>query len=247
MRSVRRPPCWGGKVGLSIAALGVTMVAVGCLPPPPPPPPSVIVYGDSLTGDAYNNIAGGLARPGWNIIIREAGGTAPCDWVPQMQRDGNVNAHLVIMQFTGNMMTPCTQGRGGQSSVYFVDESGIASLWASRGVRVLWVSPPGDQGTTGANPVASIDAFVASRSGQPFVDAGAALQAPDGTWPYTLPCFSFEISGGLCRPDGTIPVRRSPTNNHLCPADSGGGACPVYSGGIFRWTGTMLNTARGLF
>ncbi len=206
----------------------------------------MLVYGDSLTTEADNNLAAGLARPGWDVIIRQYPGTALCDWLPQMRADGNLNARLVVIEFTGNMLSQCTQGRGGLTPVYFVDGSAAAILWQSRRVKALWVSPPGQQGTTGPNPLTSIDQGVASQYGGSFVDAGAALQAPDGTWPFTLPCFPFEVASRACRTDGTIQVRRSPTDQHLCPVDSGLGACPVYAGGIFRWNGAMINAAQGL-
>jgi len=237
-----------GRVILSVVLLALVAVAAGCRPAaPPPPPPSVIVYGDSLTTQSYDNIAAGLARPGWETIIRQYPGTALCDWLAQMNADGNLNARLVVMEFAGNMLTSCTQGRGELADVYQQDSTTAADLWQSRGVRVLWVSPPGAQGTTGPAPLTAIDQSVASQHGQSFVDAGATLQAPDGTWPLALPCLSFEITDGFCNSDGTIHVRTSATNNHLCPVDSGLSPCPVYSSGVFRWSGAMINAARELY
>jgi len=237
----------GYRALLAVAALGLVGVGAGCVPAAPPPPPSVIVYGDSFTAAAYNNIAAGLARPGWDVIIRQYPGTALCDWLAQMNADGNRNAKLVIMEFVGNMVTPCTQGRGGLTAVYDQDSTTAAALWQSRGVKVLWVSPPGTQGTTGPAPVTAIDQSVASDHGQAFVDAGATLAAPDGTWPEFLPCLGFETAAFGCQPDGTIQVRTSATDFHLCPTDPGLGACPVYSSGIFRWNGAMVNAARDLY
>ena len=233
-----------------LVLLGVGAVVLGAAcraPAPPPPPPSVIVYGDSLTTQSYNNIAAGLARPGWDVIIRQYPGTAICDWLPQMTSDGNLNAKLVIMEFTGNMFTSCTQNRGGFNTVYSLDSRTVANLWASRGVKVLWVSPPGAQGTTGPAPLRAIDQGVANQYGQSFVDAGATLMAPDGAWPLTLPCLSFEVTDGYCGADGQIQVRTSAANYHLCLVDSGFGSCPVYSSGIFRWNGAMINVAKGLY
>jgi len=47
-------------------------------------------------------------------------------------------------------------------------------------------------------------------------------------------------------PSGRIPVHKSTTNFHLCPVDSGTGACPVYSSGVVRFSDAIAAAARPL-
>jgi len=66
-----------------------------------------------------------------------------------------------------------------------------------------------------------------------FVDAGAAVETPDGSFAATLPCLPGEAE---CGPDGTNPVRND-DGVHLCPGASG--PCPVYSSGAFRFASAI--------
>jgi hypothetical protein len=189
----------------------------------------------------------GLATPGWRIVIRQYPGTALCDFLPSMEgADASLNARVVVIAFVGNMLTTCTQGRGGQVAVYTADAATTAELWAARGVQVLWAAPPGDVGSTGDHPLTAVYQAAAAAHGEAFVNAGETLRDVDGSWPYTLPCLTSEITASQCPSGGRIPVRFSPTNGHLCPVDSGLNPCPVYASGIVRWGGAIVTATRAL-
>jgi hypothetical protein len=209
----------------------------------------VIVYGDSFVTQGAAYLASGITTPGWRVLIRQFPGTALCDFLPDMEgSDAGLNARVVVIAFVGNMITNCTQGRGSQFAVYTADAATTAALWASRGVQVLWASPPGDVNLNPApdHPLTAIYQATATAHGQAFVNAGQTLRDVDGSWPPTLPCLTSEISGGQCPAGGRIQVRFSAANGHLCLVDSGLNPCPVYSSGIVRWDGAIVSSTTAL-
>ena len=71
-----------------------------------------------------------------------------------------------------------------------------------------------------------------------------ALRGPYGKWSLRLPCSDEERKDGRCDPDGTVQVRRTEANSHLCPVDYEGiGSCPIYSGGVVRWVDGIVAAA----
>ena len=67
-----------------------------------------------------------------------------------------------------------------------------------------------------------------------FVDAGASVEAPDGTFTLRLPCMPGEAP---CDPDGTIAVR-SEDGVHFCSL-AGATGCAEYSSGAFRFAAAL--------
>ena len=76
-----------------------------------------------------------------------------------------------------------------------------------------------------------------------YVDAGAAVEGPGGTFARTLPCLIGEPCTGPVV--GGVPsnVVRSPDGVHFCPVTVVRVSCPVYSSGAFRFADAMV---RGL-
>ena len=63
-----------------------------------------------------------------------------------------------------------------------------------------------------------------------FVDAGAAVEAPDGSFVHSLPCVTYEPK---CAKSGSNVVR-SDDGRHFCPGKYLD-PCPVYASGAFRF------------
>jgi hypothetical protein len=219
-----------------VAALTLGLLASGCQPlaPPPPTQPTIVVYGDSFVEEARNILVTQLARPGWTVSTQSYAGTALCDWLPRMR---TAQATIVILAFQGLTLTPCAQGRGDALHVYLTDGEIAARVWHRPGTKVLWVSPPGTVGTRGTSPLASLYQNLAGEHRGSYVDAAKTLQAPDGSWPLRLPCLPSEHRAQGCV-GGTIQVRTSPTNGHLCDVPNIS-PCPVYSSGETRWVGAI--------
>ena len=201
------------------------------------------------------------------MVIRSFGGTAICDWFNSMQQDGGLNARLVVVQFSGNNLTPCMAGIPGDGSPqqiakYTADASTAASIWAARGVKVLFVGNPGP--FLEPPPLATaphvLDAAYESvatawaASGASFSsEPGMALAVPDLSnpgqfvFPMRMPCLPSEQARPECLldltdntnkiqvRDGLPPDAGDPTlRGHFCPI-AHASPCPVYASGAFRF------------
>ena len=74
-----------------------------------------------------------------------------------------------------------------------------------------------------------------------FVDAGAAVEEPDGTYAQTLPCFIGEPCTGPVVGGVRSNVVRSADGADFCPVTLVRQACPVYSSGAFRFADAMVH------
>lgn len=199
--------------------------------------PSLVLLGDSLMQESASFI--GVLQYQRTMIPRFFGGTAPCDWL-----DDDLFAtasSVVVMSFTGNSLTPCmSDGSGGfrhgQALVerYRSDTATLIERSLAAGASVLLVgqpiraaSVPGNDEVAGLNEMYRTLAL-ADRVG--FVDAGAAVENPDGSFAASLPCASYEPT---CDPSGSNPVR-SDDGLHFCPGLHSQ-PCPLYSSGAFRF------------
>jgi hypothetical protein len=144
--------------------LGVFCLGVAAACRPAPPPATVIFYGDSLSQQSTSHIDSTVRslRPGWRPVFRNHGGTAICDWLDDMRNDGDENARVVVIQFSGNSLTSCMTrpGASGMCSLgnyaaciphgsqmwkdkYRADAAAAVSIWKPRGARILFVANPG--------------------------------------------------------------------------------------------------------
>ncbi len=218
---------------------------------PPGGPSRVLLYGDSLSYEARNAFTSLLADSGVSVMTRTFGGTAICDWLPQMEADvQQFNPVVSVVQFSGNDFTPCITSRvpfGSPSSAiagaYQTDAIEAASILTSRGGRVVFAGSPitlTNSDRTMQNMYAELAGVVPGAS---FVDAGQAV-TPGGAFTWTMPCLPGE-SG--CS-NGTVVVR-SPDGTHFCPGAPPAYrgivfVCPVWSGGAFRFGAAMGAAAR---
>jgi hypothetical protein len=256
-----------------MAVGAIAAIGAACVPytPPPPPPPTVIVYGDSLTSESrtYINDRITAARPGWRVLNRDYPGTALCDWFEEMEADGDENAQLVVLQFSGNT-NPCMSNHAPNTPLwltrYTADTDEAVSLWEARGVHVLIVNSP-----LSANEDVSKLPSVLDAAYQDVADAhpgaatfssapGEAVSEADPDIPgqrfymFEMPCIPEDIGPatgcGELTPDFAA-VRDSVTDplpgpgGHFC-RHSGVWPCDVYSSGVTRYGGAIADAAVAL-
>lgn len=216
------------------------------------PSTEVVLLGDSIAQETAPYLRPRLGDT--KMLERFFGGTAPCDW---LGRDLHADRHrIVVVSFTGNSLTPCMAGGEdghlhGQALVdkYRTDLTALVAEIQAKGSQVVLVGQPprgpaASNGTVGDLEVAGINAIyteLAGTSGVSFVDAGAALEAPDGTFAANLPCRPDEDE---CGPAGRNAVR-SDDGVHLCPV-VGPAPCPVYSSGAFRFADAIADAVEAL-
>ena len=74
----------------------------------------VILYGDSLAWEAEASFRGALAADDFSVTTETFGGTAMCDWLPQMRLDAaHVRPQAIVVEFSGNAITPCMRALDG--------------------------------------------------------------------------------------------------------------------------------------
>ena len=213
------------------------------------PTSNVILVGDSLVEQAAPYL-----QPffGPKILVRRVfGGTAPCDW---LGKDLEIRAtSVVVISFSGNSLTSCmTDGAGaqlrGQAVVaeYRLDVTALIAEALYVGAHVLLVGQPVHAGSLASNNVVTgINAMyrdLASARDVSFVDAGAAVENPDGSFASTLPCLASEPR---CVLSGRNVVR-SDDGVHFCPGSGPVGLCPGYASGAFRFAKAIEQAARDL-
>jgi len=223
----------------AVAAVAVVVLAVLILRDGPVA--RVVLVGDSIAEEAAPYLKPALGET--QLVERDYGGTAPCDWleadVPANEDDA------VVISFTGNSFTPCMEdGAGGhlqgQALIdkYQADLAALVERVRESGAPVVLVGQPErGPGADGADEVAGINDIyraLARDDGVSFVDAGAAVETPDGGYAADLPCLPGEDE---CGPNGRNAVR-SDDGVHLCPGASRA-PCPVYSSGAFRFAGAI--------
>ena len=228
------------------AVILLALLGAACLPVAPQPP-TVIVYGDSFSSEASGQLDSQLqtAFPGWRVIVRSQGGAALCDYKPQMQDDANLEADLVIIQFSGNFFTPCTNGSLGN---YFWDAGWAINLWRERNTPVLFVGglsrvgQPAGIGTIGET--FKWWAEYTAAWGTRFVDSSTFL-VEDGIYKDFLPCYASE-ENSCTRDDDRIRVRNT-DNYHLCNTPGLGGLgnvpCSDYASGAYRFALAIVRAA----
>jgi hypothetical protein len=222
---------------------------------------TVLLYGDSLASEAEGHLRTALARVGVVAVEgRTRGGSALCDWLDAMRADAvrlppPGLRTLVVIEFSGNALTPCTAGLDGRSLAfhpdalearYAEDAAEVVSIFSAVGARVLFAGSPVARGADprGEPFAARLNrayADLADRTpGVDFVDAGAAVLR-DGRWTESLPCLPEEPCTGRPGPDGQPEnVVRAPDGGHFCPGSPAAtagmtAACPVWSSGAYRY------------
>lgn len=198
--------------------------------------------GDSLAQEAAPYLGDLLADS--EIVPRFFAGTAPCDWVDQdLQADG---ARAVVISFSGNALTRCMLGLDGSAlsgidlvDRYRADVTALVEVAQVAGVPAVLVGQPASGGSPEA--AQTVDALnqtyreVATELGAVFVDAGAAVEGPDGRFAHDLPCGSEDPE---CPTGGRVVVR-SDDGGHFCPGAATPGTCQGYSPGAARFAAAI--------
>jgi hypothetical protein len=219
----------------------------------------VALYGDSLAWQARVEFSAALAEGGiTQVTTRTFGGTAICDWLPQMRADqAHLRPNAVVIEFSGNAFTPCMKdpaGRPLSSPAYFMrysdDARTVVAIFARDDALVYFAgSPIGRQAEQSHDQnVARLDhvyaTIAATDLNTRYIDAGAAV-LDHGHWTGTLPCLRKEPCSGGTDPSGRrVNVVRAPDGSHFCPSAPPAvlgvtDACPVYSSGAYRYATAM--------
>lgn len=215
-----------------------------------PDPPRVALYSDSLGAQARALFQAQLAG---EARVRGASvpGSALCDALPLIADDlDGAEPRLAVIQFSGNNGTDCMRGPDGAPlegdavvEKYDADARFAVEALVGAGVPVLLVgSPPtlvADTPRDINTALARIaDEYRARGADVTYVDAGASVTTPDGSYAASLPCLPFETSALGCV-DGQIAVR-APDGVHFCPTGTGDDPdCPVWSSGAYRFASAM--------
>lgn len=205
----------------------------------------VVLVGDSLALESSQLVAFFTAPK--VFVSKFWGGTAPCDWVDvDLEVDPTT---VVVISFTGNSLTACmSNGAGGfleheaLAARYRADVETLVDRARQAGARVVLVGQA--QHAASYNDQYKVDAingmfqeFAASWAHVSFVDAGAAVETPNGEYADRLPCTQFDDD---CAADGTTMVRGD--GLHFCPI-AGVFPCPVHSSGALRFSLAISNAA----
>jgi hypothetical protein len=244
-------------------APGVTPPPVATPAPATPRGGLVVVYGDSLVAEAlpYLNLLGEAAG---SIDVHTWGGTAICDWFPDMFSTlPRRRPAVVVLAFSGNALTRCMETPTGvplQGAAYIAKyrqdtEAAVAIARASGAQVVIAATPRGrhDMNNSHWGDLTRVYRELGTgRQDVSFVDAGALI-APHERFTPTMPCLPSERAivdpGGShqCR-DNRIIVR-APDGTHFCPVGRPANqgvteGCPVYSSGAFRYAAALVDAAR---
>lgn len=199
---------------------------------------NVVLVGDSLATEAAPFLTGLVQSR--TLVPNVFPGTAPCDW---LDKDLKITSDsVVVVSFIGNSTTACmADGAGGflagQAVVekYETDVATLIEQARAVGAPVLVVGQPvrSDPGPT-QDIAAGLDSVYnefAKADDVQIVDAGAAVENPDGTFAHELPCLDNEMA---CDVSGNNVVR-SDDGVHFCPGSPPDGPCPTYASGAFRF------------
>ena len=223
--------------------------------------PVVVLYGDSLAWEAQDTFVQAFAdRTGLKVVLRTFGGTAICDWLDAMADDAaTLSPGAVVVEFSGNTMTPCVQDAAGRPLAgtafverYAADAEAVIATFAPTGAQVVFAGAPISRAAeergdfNGGRLNALYEQMGRTHDGVRYVDAGAAV-LESGHWTATLPCLPVEpCTGGIDAAGQGVNVVRAPDGGHFCPASKDAvrgvtGACPVWSSGAFRYGSALAH------
>jgi hypothetical protein len=227
----------------------------------PRTPVKVILYGDSLAWEAQDSFRAALATRGISdVTTKTLGGTAICDWLPQMRHDRAVlQPDAVVVEFSGNALTPCMKGDMGaplSGEAYFEkyadDAQQVLDIFGSAGTTVYFAGSPisltaeraHDPRSGRLNQLYAL--LVANYPNSRYIDAGASV-TDHGHWTKTLPCLPKEPCSGDRDPSGRlVNIVRAPDGTHFCPTAAAAvrgvtDKCRVWSSGAYRYGTTMAS------
>ncbi len=217
-------------------------------------PARVAVYGDSLAlqAEPYFKLLMAAADQSSATYYSSFGGTAICDWLPRMrQRAATAHFEAVMLEFSGNALTPCMAGIRDGTPAYYAkykaDTMAAIAIWNPTGAHVFLVGAPVTRAQQASvrDPNALDAQYAQIAATDPghvtYVDAGASVEGPGGVYTPTLPCFIGEPCTGPVVRGVPSNVVRSADGVHFCPVAEVDERCPVYSSGAFRFAGAMVH------
>jgi hypothetical protein len=260
-------PCW--RVVLSVTVVAAALLtscssqpttsgaahspsAVG--PIPKLYPARVALYGDSLSLQAEPYFKRLMAAEDTSntTVYSSHGGTATCDWLATMRKMA-ATAHFeaVLLEFSGNALTRCMAHVGYYTPAYYAkyaaDTMAAIAIWVPTGAHVFLIGAPVTRQQQESVPDwDALDLLYAQiAAADPrhvtYVDAGAAVEGPGGTYALTLPCSIGEPCTGPVVDGVPSNVVRSPDGVHFCPVAEVRESCPVYSAGALRFAAAMVH------
>ncbi len=215
----------------------------------PPPAHQVVLFGDSLSDEADAPFVFAAALDGYVAETHVGGGTAPCDWLPDLQalvaRPAAQRPTVAVIEFTGNAFTACMRPDGTAPApadilaAYARDATTYITTLQAAGIRpVFALAPAVDHPSLVPQVNALWRQLAAEYPGVGVVDAGATVEASDGSFTQTLPCAPWEGAPQGCFFDRVIV--RAPDGTHFCPTEAQTvngvvGVCPVPNPGAVRY------------
>lgn len=244
----------------ALVAAAVLIVGAGAVlalrQPPERPDGLVVLYGDSLSFEAYGAFDDELARTSdAEVLARVEPGTSPCDVLETMVDDAALEPAVVVVQYVGNNHSECMLGPGGEQLAgraladrTEADVRAATEIFATQGTRVVLVAGPVAPGLPGDPDLADayngiVNEWAGRDLGQVrYADAAATVTGPDHGYVDRLPCRDDEGGAQGCV-DGEVVVR-SPDRIHFCPRGGDGLACSVPAPGARRFGEEMARVVR---
>ncbi|MCK9878504.1 hypothetical protein MXD59_22520 [Frankia sp. Ag45/Mut15] len=206
----------------------------------------VVLWGDSLAWEAGAVFTRDVeADRHATALVRTWGGTAPCDWLPDLAVQLRAfRPTVAALAFSGNEGTPCMRGRD-LVAAYRADVGQAVDQLTAAGVAVVLVEAPprSDQpvdaaGRTALDRVWQRIAADHRPGGVVTVAPAGRVVTDNGRFTPTLHC----TRGETCGPSGFVTVR-SPDGTHFCPLTVPPMTpCPLPSPGAARY-GAAIATA----
>lgn len=248
---------------LSVLIVGVTVAATTIKPAQALIAKKALVYGDSITWESrYATSDQFKLKKGWTYVNKSYPGTAPCDWLVNLQQDlATHQPSIVAIETEGNNTRPCMLDANSNtlpkdSQAYFdkytADLSNFFSQVTATGAKLLFVKGIPMKDTTWNNAVTKLNTIGTNLAGQ---YRGVSVTASPrnavsagGKYIDFKTCLAAEVSAGYCGANGKIAIRTqtgSQTGIHLCVSGLNAGYpynCPdVYSSGEYRFGKTLTN------
>jgi hypothetical protein len=217
----------------------------------------VHLFGDSLTWESESSLDQQLGDA-VDLRVTAFGGIGICDVEAQIvETAGEHAADVILVQFSGNAFTSCMYTEHGppddgeRLAAYRDDTRTVIEAVSGAGVPLVIVGTPPMPEGHGPTPDDDYRQLATDARARgldvTYLDAGVALNGPDGAWSGTLPCLPIETADMGCT-DGRIPVRGD-DEVHFCPgslgeADGTVTACDRWSSGAWRYAAAMAAEVR---
>jgi hypothetical protein len=273
--ATRRPAtAWGaGKPAATRAAWGgfrpaqsiaVSSSSVTPATSPPAAPLRVELWGDSLSWQSASYWTPKMTA-GHHATVRTRvfGGTAPCDWLPDLKSELNpanrsgFHPQVVVLQFVGNAWTPCmSNGTVAMSADEIISKyrgdllTAIGIAQSAHATIYLASSPiPGFQASvySGQTPMGTMYSQLAAAypGTVRFLDGATPLEWK-GKYTATLPCGPGETCTGRWADGTSTVIVRQSDGIHFCPVTvqvvrGVPSMCPVYSPGAARFAAALAD------